>query len=219
MNRRFVKRSNKSNAVTRADATTADKVGKVIKGYAAVFYNESDPATQFQLWENTYERIRPGAFNRAIAEAQDVRGLFNHSDEWVLGRTTSGTCRLSVDDVGLAYEIDESANDPQWVSVANKIERGDIDGSSFCFVARNVTWQTITDAEGVTTEIRWINDCDLYDVGPVTFPAYQATSSSCEDSARSSGVNLHERRELEKEKRQYQAEIESVYVRCKEVCL
>lgn len=192
------------NRVTR----TTENDTKKIRGYAAVFYNAENPGTQYQLWQDSFERIRPGAFSRAIAEAHDVRGLFNHDDEWVLGRVSSGTLRLSVDEVGLRYEIDESPTDPQWASVASKIDRGDVDGSSFAFIPTRVTWQQETIGKQ-TIEVRWIEDLNLYDVGPVTFPAYDASESSrC-------NVSEAEKRSLLIERNRYLGEIESVAMRAR----
>ena len=143
-------------------------------GYAAVFFRDDDPGTEYKLWENVYERIVPGAFDK-IAE-NDVRGLFNHNRDLVLGRVKSGTMTLGVDEVGLRYDI--TLADTQTArDLAAAVERGDIDGSSFAFVATSVTWRD-EERSSTATEIREINGCDVYDVGPVTFPAYTATTSS-----------------------------------------
>lgn len=147
--------------------------GRVIIGYAAVFYDAGIPGTEYQLWDNVVERIAPTAFNRAIAEGQDVVGCFNHDDGVLLGRTSNGTLRLQVDAVGLRYEIDVNEADQEAVSVAAKIERGDLRGSSFAFIAKAWTYTEVGD-----TVIREITDCDLYDVCPVTTPAYDATTAA-----------------------------------------
>src|SRR5689334_2288993 len=76
-----------------------------ISGYAAVFYDGS-PGTEYQMWQGFSERIMPGAFDRCIREGHDVRALFNHDPNYPLGRTSAGTCRLSIDKRGLKYEID-----------------------------------------------------------------------------------------------------------------
>jgi HK97 family phage prohead protease len=196
------------NAVKRAVTNDVKK----ISGYAAVFYDRSNPGTQYQLWANCFERIRPSAFDRAIAEAQDVRGLFNHDDDWVLGRVSSGTLRLSVDSTGLAYEIDESETDPQWASVCSMVDRGDVDGSSFSFMPTSVTWEQ-EEIDGVKIDVRWLNDLDLFDVGPVTFPAYSAATSFC------SAVSDSERRSLEAERNRYLGQIEAVSIRARLVSL
>jgi len=152
---------------TRADGK------RMIVGYGAVFYDPDDEGTEYQLWGDTVERIAPGAFDRAIAE-DDVRGLFNHDANRLLGRTAAGTMRLSVDAVGLRYEIDIDEDDADSASAARKIERGDLDGSSFSFRGERVTW---IDGGDDGPEVRLLEAVELYDVGPVTFPAYQATTA------------------------------------------
>jgi HK97 family phage prohead protease len=151
---------------------TREDGSQIIVGYAAVYHREGESGTEYQLWDDYYERIQPGAFDRALQEKQDVRGLFNHSSDNVLGRTTSGTMRLIADAVGLRYEIDlpdtQTARD-----LATSIERGDVSGSSFAFTV--VSEQIERSDDGPT--YRNITDVNLFDVGPVTFPAYEATTS------------------------------------------
>ena len=143
---------------------------QMLIGYAAVYYREGDAGTEYRLWESCVERIAPGCFDRAISE-DDVRALFNHEEDHVLGRTKSKTCRLSADSVGLRYEID--LTDPACPeNLPQLIARGDISGSSFSFAPRAVEWLSLADG----TEVRMLKDVQLFDVGPVTFPAYEATS-------------------------------------------
>lgn len=164
---------------TRMDG---DDETHVIVGYAAVFYDSDDPGTEYRLWEDTYERVMPGAFDEALRE-DDVRGLANHEVTWLLGRTKAGTARLSVDSVGLRYEIDlpdtQAGRD-----VRTSIERGDMDGSSFSFDVwgkrGRVQWVTETRDEH-TIDIRELHNLELFDVGPVTFPAYESTTSGMRD--------------------------------------
>ena len=163
---------------------------KVISGYAAVFHREGESGTEYELWPGMKERIAPQAFKRALDEKQDVRGLFNHAPDAVLGRSQAGTMRLSTDSKGLRYEIDYNANDPDHVRVSEKIKRGDVTGSSFAFrVAKG--------GEVRTNETRTLIDLDVVDVGPVTFPAYKGTST---------GVRCHDadslRAEMNNEKQQ-----------------
>lgn len=142
----------------------------VVEGYAAVFYREDDPGTEYALWEGYVERILPGAFDRAIRE-DDARCLFNHDSDHILGRTKPKTLLLSVDSVGLRYRA-ELPETQCGRDVRISIERGDIDGSSFGF---EVLSQRRTETED--RMIRDLLECRLYDVGPVTFPAYKATTT------------------------------------------
>jgi HK97 family phage prohead protease len=143
-----------------------------IVGYAAKFYREADPGTQYELWRGAVERIMPGAFDEAVA-GDDVRALFNHDSSQILGRTKSGTLKLSVDDVGLRYEV-EPADTSVYRDVQTFLQRGDVDGSSFQFSipADGERWSR----QG-SLEIREITKVKLFDVGPVTFPAYSAATS------------------------------------------
>lgn len=152
----------------------ADQPSLII-GYAAVFYNPSDPGTAYRMYDWMEERILPGAFDRAIKEKHDARALFNHDPSNILGRVSADTCRLSVDAVGLRYEI-EVPDTQAGRDLVTSIQRGDISGSSFAFRATRVTWGTEM-IDGKDVEIREIQDLDLGDVGPVTYPAYQATSA------------------------------------------
>jgi HK97 family phage prohead protease len=137
--------------------------GRVVRGYAALYNVES------QLLGWFVERIAPGAFDHA--DMSDVLALFNHDENRVLGRNTSGTLRIFLDERGLGYEIDlpDTATGNE---VYELIKRGDIRQSSFGFSADVDTW----DNSGVTP-IRTINRFSrLYDVSPVTTPAYLDTS-------------------------------------------
>ena len=144
-----------------------------IVGYAAVFYRDSEPGTEYELYSGHVERIKPGAFTRAIEEADDVRGLFNHEPSQILGRTKAGTMRLSEAATGLRYELD--VPDTQiGRDVATSIERGDVTGSSFAFSVS--AGGSEIRKEGKIT-VREITGVDLYDSGPVTYPAYDATTT------------------------------------------
>lgn len=140
-----------------------------LRGYAAVYYNGT-PGTEYRLGPNSYERIMPGAFDRAIRE-DDVRALFNHDGSRILGRTTAGTLSLLADQRGLFYSI--SPADTQTArEVMTWVERREITGSSFSFI--------VTD-EGTLKEngrrIFEVRAVKLFDVGPVTFPAYEGTAA------------------------------------------
>lgn len=157
----------------------ADK--PVIFGHAAVFYDGSRD-TEYQLWDDIVERIMPGAFDKALAEGQDVRALFNHNPDYLLGRTKAETLNLTIDERGLAYEIDPGdtaiAND-----VRSMIKRGDLSGSSFAFLTTDEDWRK---EDGII--IREIRGVDLFDVGPVTYPAYEGTDTGARSELRAAGL-------------------------------
>lgn len=151
---------------------------QVVTGYAAVFHRSDDSGTQYQLMDNYYERIQPGAFDRALAEMQDVRALFNHDANIVLGRTKSNTLRLTTDSTGLRYEVDLPETQ-QAADLAKSITRGDVSGSSFAFSV-TAEGQEIERSDGQT--YRNITDANLFDVSVVTYPAYESATTGLRSS-------------------------------------
>lgn len=133
-------------------------------GYAAVFNTITDLG-----WYK--ERIAQGTFTRAIAEKQDVRALFNHNPDHVLGRTKNSTLVLSEDNTGLRFNCDMPNTQPGR-DVYTLVQRGDVDQCSFGFIVRDE--EVTYDADG--NALRTIKDADLFDVSIVTYPAYESTS-------------------------------------------
>jgi len=163
--RRFTPKSTPIRIEERADG------GKTIIGYGAVFYRADDVGTEYMPVPDFSERIARSAFDSALQRPDDVRALYNHDPNFLLGRTSARTMRLSHDGTGLRYEID--IPDTQvGRDVAESIRRGDLSGSSFSFIVDRQSW--IEDGANL---IREIQDVTLYDVGPVTFPAYEATTT------------------------------------------
>lgn len=140
---------------------------KKIRGYAAVFNVEADIGGVF------VETIAPGAFARAIKENQDVRALVDHNPTLILGRTKAKTLHLSEDEKGLYIEITPPETQAGR-DIVTSIERGDVDQMSFGFSIRSQEWKSGVDGQ---PPVRTIKDVDLYDVSPVTFPAYEATEA------------------------------------------
>jgi HK97 family phage prohead protease len=135
-------------------------------GYAAVF----DSPSEDMGWT---EEIDPNAFDNVLSTNPDVRCLFNHRADNLLGRTSAGTLRLSVDARGLSYDCD-LPNTQCGRDVAALMERKDITGSSFGFICARDQWTD--NADGTITR-RILEFDSLLDVSPVTYPAYTATSS------------------------------------------
>jgi uncharacterized protein len=147
-----------------------------------------------KLWENVHERIMPGAFTRALAEKQDVRHLQNHDPNLVLGRTKAGTLTLSEDSAGLNFRT--LLPDTSYArDLAACIERGDVDGNSFGFIAVRQAWIEESDPAkpDAVRCIRELHDVDLMDVSTVTYPQYAGTSAAIERSLFPDGVPLEVR--------------------------
>jgi HK97 family phage prohead protease len=140
----------------------ADDGKRTLIGYAAKFERLAMIGSYFQ------EKIAPGAFSAAIGG--DIRALVDHDAGRVIGRTKSGTLRLSEDGTGLRVEIDvpdtTDGND-LWVLV----ERGDISGMSFGFRVTKETWD-----ETGEVPVRTIQAVELFEVSAVAWPAYEDTT-------------------------------------------
>lgn len=140
----------------------ADKESGKITGYAAVFNSLSGDLGGFR------EQIKPGAFANTLNA--DVRALWNHDANIVLGRTTAGTLTLREDNHGLAIEIDPP-DTQQARDLMVSITRGDISQMSFGFYTKGDEWEK-RDGENIRT----LTEVELFDVSPVTYPAYTDTS-------------------------------------------
>ena len=130
-----------------------------ITGHAAVFNQMSSDLGGFR------EIIAPNAFENVLTD--DVRALVNHDPNLLLARTTSGTLNLSQTNEGLQYSFDVP-DTTYGRDLIISMERGDITQSSFAFTIEEDSWESTEDGE-----IRTINKVkNLYDVSPVTYPAY-----------------------------------------------
>ncbi len=134
-----------------------------VSGIAAVFNKLSEDLGGFR------EKIQPGAFAKSIKDG-DIRALFNHDPNLILGRTKSGTLSLKEIEAGLSVSIDMPDT-----SIANDLtvsmKRGDISQMSFGFTPVKDKWETVDGKD-----VRTLLEVKLFDVSPVTFPAYPETS-------------------------------------------
>ena len=128
------------------------------------------------------ERIAPGAFTASI-ETDDIRSLFNHDSNFVLGRLSAKTLRLSEDERGISYEVDTP--DTTWArDLTESIRRGDISENSFAFFV-NESGDTWT--ETATGMERTVLSATLKEIGPQPFAAYPQSDvavRSIEDTLR-----------------------------------
>lgn len=167
--------------VRSADGKTPSR----IEGYSAVYYRADNPGTEYELFRyanfRAVERLMPGCFDRAIRE-DDVRALFNHDASLLLGRTSAGTCKLTSDAMGLRYSI--TPPDATYAKdLMACLQRGDVTGSSFSFDYQEKVERDILNPDGSEVAILEVHGVKLYDVGPVTFPAYTSTTAEARKQA------------------------------------
>jgi len=123
------------------------------------------------------EVIAPGAFDYALQKDYDIRCLFNHESELILGRTKANTCKVFVNAQGnLEYTWVPDYENPTHVSVVRSIMRGDITQSSFAFTIREQVWTESEKYGNMGKRVVNVIE-DLYDVSPVTYPAYEDTEA------------------------------------------
>lgn len=137
-----------------------------IEGYAAVFNSQT------RIGEFFDEIIEPGAFARSLSENGDVRALFNHNWDNVLGRTKSGTLALKEDDKGLNFKVD-LPNTSVARDLAESMARGDINQCSFGFFVTEEAWDY-----SVEPALRTIKEVELFEISVVSIPAYDDTEAS-----------------------------------------
>lgn len=140
-----------------------------LSGHAAVFNQKSEEIFGFR------ELIRIGAFANTIKK-DDIRALWNHDPNFVLGRRKNGTLELEEDDQGLQVRIHPPAT--SFASdLLETIKRGDVDQMSFGFRTITDDWRH-EDGE----VLRELVEVQLFDVSPVTFPAYPQTDISAREA-------------------------------------
>jgi HK97 family phage prohead protease len=149
-------------------------------GHAALFDSESlvmfDPDVLADADGNALpfvEVIASEAFTRSLRANPDVVALYNHDTSDVLGRTSSGTLELGLDDLGLWFNCwlpDTTAGR----DARTLVKRGDIRGCSFGFSVR----EDRVEVRAGLPALRTLLEVDLFEVTIATaFPAYPATTT------------------------------------------
>ena len=168
--------ANLSPAVERRSFQEVRSSGRRLEGYAATFGSEAQIGS-------IVETIEPGAFRASIAG--DVLALLDHDTGKVLGRTRSGTLRLSEDSRGLAFALDvpdtQSGRD-----ILALAERGDLGGMSIGFSIPK-------DGERWSGNRRSLTTVSLKEISVVSaWPAYPDTELALR--ARGAGMDAERRR-------------------------
>ena len=162
-----------------------DGAAPVLSGHTAVFNSWTDIGGMFR------ERIAPGAFTRALKESAskvDTAALFNHASDNILGRYNAGTLRLKETDEGLHYDVDLDMESELGRQIARYVERGELTGNSFAFTINKQTWDEDEESGEISRTITEVGD--LYDVGPVTFPAYPDATIDAVRELREAGFEI-----------------------------
>jgi uncharacterized protein len=166
MNRKSANKNHERRIVSRESAEIrvegdADS-GRKLVGKAVPYNTWSEE--HFGFGGKFRERILSGAFD---LEDRDILVTVEHDNGALLGRTASGTARLEERKDGLYYSVD-LPDTTAGRDVAELVERGDIRGNSFEFIATADDWDE---------EDRTISKGMLFQVGPVASPFYDADTT------------------------------------------
>lgn len=166
--------------ITR-DQVQADE--RVVEGYFALYEQETE------LFPNSYEIISKGAFDNTLNN--DIRALWNHNTQYVLGRSKNGSLQLQADEKGLFGTI-KLPKTQYAEDLYELVNRGDIDQASFGFDILEEEFEELANGG-----YRWrIKQIELHEISVVTFPAYENTSVK----ARSKQIEKFEERKLQETK-------------------
>lgn len=143
----------------RADENAAPK----LRGMASVFNSETVIGGMFR------EVIRPGAFAKTLGE-RDIKMLWNHDTNFPMGSTRAGTLSLYESARGLEVDNDPPSQGHN-AGFLESIERGDVSQMSFGF---EVIKENVVREQG-KLDLREVLEVKLWEVSPVTFPAYTDT--------------------------------------------
>ena len=168
----------------RADVTEQDEL--IVEGYFIRFDSETE------LYPGVFEQVSPESVDDSL-ENEDIRSLFNHDDNLVLGRTGNNTLKLRKDEKGLFGQVIINKDDSEAVNAYARIKRGDVVGCSFGFMPIDQDYAE----NGERTDIT-IRKMRLFEVSPCVFPAYPQT----EISARKTDVEKFRKEQLENKKKE-----------------
>jgi HK97 family phage prohead protease len=143
----------------------AGETGPILEWYPIVYNSLSEALWGFR------EMVMPGSLTKTLQEA-DVRALFNHNPDNVLGRVSAGTLKLIDTEKGLLAQV-KLPDTQVGRDLAESVRRGDIDQGSFAFRMIRETWDSL-DGE----PLRRLAEIELVDVSVVTYPAYPETAGA-----------------------------------------
>lgn len=183
-----------------------------ITGYGIVFNSDSHPML---IWDERHgvvevvEQISPDSLRDA--DMRDVISAYNHQFEKVLGRTSSGTMKITTDARGVRYRVD-APNTSYANDVLELLQRGDLRGSSFVFMMDFKEGYEIQEREdgkllAIPKKIKRV-----YEMGPVINPAYPETTAENRSMGLKEAVTrfLQEKETVQVRKEEVEEKVEAV---------
>jgi HK97 family phage prohead protease len=193
--------------VSEVRSSSTEGKSSTVEGYAAKF----NSVTVIGVYYPYEEVIETGAFDDVLND--DVRCLFNHDPNYILARSKEGkgTLKLEVDNVGFKYSYD-SPNRSYANDLLDSIDKGDVSQSSFAFRIKEQKWTYGDPLKGTLDKRTILKFEAIYDVSPVTYPAYvdtEVATRSLEASRKNDNIppNTEMRSDNNKELNAFDAQI------------
>ncbi|EZY71246.1 HK97 family phage prohead protease [Staphylococcus aureus] len=158
------------NKETRAGSVVEirsdDEKGMFIEGYAL----------KFDTWSENLGGFKETITKRALenTDLSDVRCLVDHLPSQIIGRTTAGTLKLDIDDIGLKYRC-RLPNTTFARDLYENMKLGNINQCSFGFMLNENGDEIRFDKDDGIYKRTLTSISKLTDVSVVTYPAYKDT--------------------------------------------
>lgn len=164
MSKKIELRANKIQEIR----STGETDNQSVEGYGIVYDQETE------LFPGFFEKMSKGAFKRNILNGLTIKSYFNHDSAKILSTTDSNPpLSLREDDNGIYY-ISPIPPTSYGEDLKINLKRNNVSGSSFAFIVTDEDWEERSDG----TIHRNIKEGELFEIGPVTDPAYVQTSAS-----------------------------------------
>lgn len=139
--------------------------GKTLQGYAAIFNSEANLGSFTEV-------IRNGAFAKSLGGGSNIRALYHHQGDALLGTTRGGSLKLKEDAHGLAFEL-ALPDTTHGRDLAVLVDRGDVAGCSFGFRVADGgdRWE-----QRGGQLVRELLNVDLHEITLTSDPAYTDTT-------------------------------------------
>lgn len=147
--------------------------GEHITGFGALYYNPTDPGSEYEVAKLANSRRVIRFASGSLDPAEEVFSYWEHDNKRILGRTGSGTFKIRRHPNGWKYALRLDMSDPDHVSLAAKVRRGDIRGASVGI--RNPQWAYRKEGKN---EVQELTKAEIHEISFTHNPAFKGTTAS-----------------------------------------
>lgn len=138
-----------------------------IHGIGIVYNSETE------ILPGIFEKVRPGAFTQSLTKFNELKCFINHDPSLILSTTKSNPSLEITDNEKGLYFVSPIPPTTYGMDLSINVRRGNINGASFSFKINHGGEEYSFDESGNCH--REIIDAEIFEVGPVTNPAYEQT--------------------------------------------